>query len=78
MKARCKFNVQSVTDFGGNQRRINLAAICDSSVPEDQAFTKYTPNGNIEISITNPAAFGVFVPGKQVYVDFLPIEDPPA
>lgn len=71
MKARCKFNVVGVTDFGNDMREVRLAAVCDSSVPENQAFTKYTPSGTATITITNPA---VFVPGRAVYLDITAVE----
>lgn len=66
---RCLFNVASVTDFGNDSRSVKLTAAANSSVPAEQSFAKYTPSGSIELSITNPNAFGIFTPGAQVYVD---------
>lgn len=70
--ARCKFNIVSVTDLGNNQRKIDMSAVCDSSIPEDRAFTKYTPSGTMSIMLTNPNVFGIFVAGTQVYIDITP------
>ena len=43
-------------------------------IPENQRYHKYTPSGSIEISITNPPASDVFLPGKSFYVDFTAVE----
>lgn len=37
---------------------------------EDNTFARYTPSGNVELSITNPDLFGKFRPGQKFYVDF--------
>ncbi len=74
MSVRAKFIVQSVTQFVGETRQVRLCAVHDTSIPEDQSFTKYTPNGTIEMTIDNPPASDQFVPGKKFYVDFTPAE----
>lgn len=72
-KVRCKFVCESVTNFEGS-KTAKLRAVYGTA-EENADFTKYTPNGNIEVSITNDApADGVFVPGKNYYVDFTEVE----
>lgn len=74
IKARCKFTVSDVTDYMGTQKRVRLNTSYDPTVPEDIAFTKYTPCGFIDVTLENPAVFNMMKQGAQFYVDFIPIE----
>ena len=67
--ARCKFRIDAVTDYGVS-RQIYLTAIHDASgtIPENVQFTKWTPVGTINLTITNPAVYDLFVPQTDVYV----------
>ena len=40
---------------------------------EDKAFWDATPNGKLEMTITNPDAAEFFELGKEVYVTFEPV-----
>lgn len=76
MIARCKFVVESVTlhTYGG--RTVRLEARYEEPLSkEDRAFSNATPTGKMEILIQNPKVFDLFQPGKQVYVDVIPIEE---
>lgn len=69
---RAKFRCNSVTDFGGNSRKVALSPVYpgpDAS-DEDKAFWTATPSGTLEMQIDNPAAAVQFVPGSVYYVDF--------
>lgn len=44
----------------------------DPTVPEDQRYARYTPSGELRITVDNPSV--VFVPGKQYYLDFTPVD----
>jgi hypothetical protein len=65
---RAKFKVQSVEDFGPS-RKVKLAAVSGDSA-ENASWSKWTPSGNLEMLITNPAAYQQFVPGASFYLDF--------
>ncbi|EJL66325.1 hypothetical protein [Flavobacterium sp. CF136] len=70
---RAKFVCESVTNFEGS-KTAKLRAVYGTA-EENADFTKYTPNGSIEVNITNDApADGVFKPGKNYFVDFTEIE----
>jgi hypothetical protein len=56
-------------------RTYRFMAAYDHTVPEDQRYAKYTPSGSLTIQVDNPAV--EFVPGKQYYLDFTPVEDIP-
>ena len=64
-----KFRVDSVTDFGNETKLVKLSAVTSGS-EENKAFWKWTPTGNIEMTINNPPASNSFRPGKEVYVEF--------
>lgn len=36
------------------------------------SWSKWTPSGDLSISITNPAAHGKFVDGEEYFLDFTP------
>lgn len=68
--ARCKFAVSSVTDHGKNQAKgVKLHTQYDQSIPEDVAFTKFTPSGEMNVQIANPAVLEFLKPGAVVYID---------
>jgi len=46
----------------------------DPTVPEDQRYAKYTPSGELRITVDNPAV--AFIPGRDYYLDFTPVEEP--
>ena len=73
--ARCKFTVESVTHHAYGGRTVKLTTAYDEPLSkEDQAFSKATPNGRMEVDISNERVFETFTPGKKVYVDVIPIE----
>ena len=45
----------------------------DPSLPEDQRFAKYTPNGEFRMQVDNPAALEQLTLGADYYVDFSPV-----
>ncbi|QYR20811.1 hypothetical protein KZ483_24130 [Paenibacillus sp. sptzw28] len=48
---------------------VTLHPVTDGS-EENKTFWKYTPGGQITLTITNPDAVNQFEPGKEYYVDF--------
>lgn len=41
---------------------------------ENKSWSRYTPSGEIKMSITNPDAIAKFELGKEYYVDFTPVD----
>lgn len=41
---------------------------------EDNTYARYTPNGTLSLSITNPELIGSFKYGQKYYLDFTPAE----
>jgi hypothetical protein len=75
---RAKFTVNTNKDNGSTDpaykgSEINLSAVYSGS-PENEAFFKMTPGGNITLVTVNPEAAKQFVVGTEMYIDFTPIE----
>ena len=73
---RAKMSVSQVTDFGGNNQKVNMAPVCSKSFgpngeSEDNTFARYSPSGSLELTITNPDLKGKIKPGQKFYVDFI-------
>jgi hypothetical protein len=64
----------SVRSIFDRKKQVNLVAVMNDGIPENQRYHKYTPNGSIEMTIDNPPASEQFEPGKQFYVDFTQAE----
>jgi hypothetical protein len=73
MSTRAKFRVDSVQTFADpNRRTYALSAVSDSGTPENERFTKYTPWGELKMTVDNPAV--VLTPGEVYYLDFTKAE----
>jgi HKD family nuclease len=68
-KIKAKFKCDSVTDFG-DQKRADLSAVTSGS-EENKSFAKFTPSGNLSISIDSETeASNLFQPGKEYLLEF--------
>lgn len=57
------------------QDRIKLVAVAAKSYPadgsdEDNTYAKFSPSGELSLSIANPSLVGKIQPGQKFYVDF--------
>ncbi len=69
MKVKAKFKCNSITNYKG-QQSVNMHAVCGNS-GENADFTKYTPCGNLDISIMEDCpAYNQFIPGEDYYLTF--------
>lgn len=69
---RAKFRVDEVAQTV-NGGKVLLSPVTSGS-KENEEFFKWTPYGRIEMGTINPEAIKQFVPGKECYVDFTPVE----
>lgn len=53
-------------------RVYKFQAVHDDDTPENERYSKYTPSGNLEITVDNPAV--QFELGGYYYLDFTPVE----
>lgn len=76
-----KFYVLEKTEFPSPQEdvdtghRIKLGVIKENRVLPDEVFGKFTPSGNIEMTIFNPSAAEKLKVGKAYLVTFEPVDD---
>jgi hypothetical protein len=73
-RMRAKFKVESVTKFEG-QENLKLSAVCANSFgpngeSEDNDFARYTPSGDLQMTVNNPDLLGKINPGEKYYLDF--------
>lgn len=73
-RLRAKFACLSVQKWV-NSEQVKLLAVTKDS-EENKAFWDATPSGQVDMSITNSAAFGSFEPGAEYYLDFTLVEPP--
>jgi hypothetical protein len=83
MSVRAKFKLQRVEthQYGWpnadgsmqhtEQKTLVFTAVSDGS-PENQAFWKATPSGELKMQVTNEAALEQFEAGREYYLDFTP------
>jgi len=74
---RCRMRVSSIqavknADSSVAEERIKLSAVLG---PENESWSKYTPLGELNITLTNTAAFGKIIQGGEYFVDLVPVEE---
>jgi hypothetical protein len=77
MTVRAKFKVSSIEPHDGPDpiRVVRMDAVySDDPASPNHSWSKWTPAGQVQMTITNPAAFEQFVQGKEYYLDFTPAE----
>ena len=72
---RAKFYDSHVTNHSGGYQDAVLRAVYDDGHPENNAFAKATPTGEITLGIDNPAAQDFFKPGRAYYLDLTEAPD---
>lgn len=75
---RAKMQVQSVERFDGSD---NVTMFAVTSKPfdaegnsEDNTYAKFSPSGELKLTIANPRLLGKIEPGKKFYLDFTPAD----
>jgi len=59
-------------DAGVTQVTVTMQPVYDEG--ENSQWSKYTPSGELHLTITNPDAYKQFELGKAYFVDFSPAE----
>ncbi len=75
---RAKMQVQKVERFHGSDR-VSMTAVAAKTYPadgsdEDNTYAKFSPAGELSLTIANPALLGVIQPGQKFYLDFTSAE----
>lgn len=71
MTVQARMKCTQSTDYG-THRDVHLAPV--TTGPGNETYSKFTPCGKLELTITNPDAFNQFVPGKVYDVLLSPVE----
>ncbi len=76
---RAKMQVNKVERFPGADR-ITCNAVAAKTYPadgsdEDNSYAKFSPQGELTLTIANPALLGSIEPGQKYYLDFTPAKD---
>jgi hypothetical protein len=77
---RAKFQVRSVQPVESPpgtvvQENLELFAVTDKpfdagGTSEDNSFSRWTPSGELKMTVSNPELFGQMKPGEKYYLDF--------
>ncbi len=76
---RAKMKVQSVVKTEGAEK-LSMSPVCKTGgydadgLDEDNTFAKFSPSGQLELTVANPALFGKINPGDTYYLDFIKAE----
>ena len=69
MTVRAKFQCNSIQKSPDNSTAVvHLMAVTSGSL-ENETWSKYTPSGQLQMVISNPAAFEQFEQGKEYFID---------
>lgn len=72
MKVTARMTVESVLDCG-DSRTVKLRPVYSNDpTSPNYSFSKYTPAGLIELTITNPSAWPLFAPKASIDIAFEP------
>lgn len=72
---RAKMVVESVQRFATSEI-LKFRAVSKSTpypadgTDEDNTFAKWSPSGELQLTVTNPELFGKLNPGEKYYLDF--------
>lgn len=73
---RAKMKITRIEKFEAGTERLYMSAVGrkttypEDGSDEDNTFARFTPNGEVTLSIANPALQGKFEPGETYYLDF--------
>lgn len=76
MGVRAKFWVKEIRHMGqGDVQADDMAEIVMAPVFDDdnKDWSKYTPQGELKMTVTNPSAIEQFDLNKKFYLDFTPV-----
>ncbi len=74
-----KFKVTKVTRIAENCEQLEMMAVTEKPFypdgkSDDNDFARWTPCGDLRMTIQNPALIGKFTPGEKFYLNFTKAE----
>ncbi len=73
MKIRAKFRCNTVTKTVDGGEQVYFAPVTSGS-DDNKTWSRYTPSGQLAMTITAEGAVGQFEQGKEYFLDFTPAE----
>lgn len=76
---RAKFVINEVKRLETIEQ-LSMSAVCKSGgydetgLDEDNTFAKFSPSGQLTLTVANPVLLGKFNPGEKYYLDFTKAE----
>ena len=76
---RAKMKVSRVERWDGADK-VTMNAVCRTGgypadgIDENNSYAKFTPQGELTLTIANPALVGMIEPGATYYLDFTPAD----
>jgi len=72
---RAKFELRSVESPYPGQEVLTFSAVTEKPFDQDgnsddNTFSRWTPTGELKMTVTNPALHGKFAAGEKYYLDF--------
>ena len=68
---KAKFKVTSITIYEG-QREFHLSPVYGTDGTPNAQWSKWTPSGELKMTVTNENAFETLEVGKEYFLDFTP------
>lgn len=75
MSIVAKFRCQLVSKDAQGNETVTLNPVTGKDGSANAQWSKWTPSGKLEMTITNPPAQGQLVPGKEYLVTIAPAPD---
>lgn len=72
MNVRAKFRCSEVAKMKGGDDALERVRFHPVGGDENKMWSKWTPGGSLEMTISNPAVHGAFEPGEDYYLDITP------
>lgn len=71
--------IETPVSNGGPIERLSFRAVTEKpfdsdGASEDNSFSRWTPDGSLEMLITNPNLVGTFKEGQKFYLEFTPAD----
>lgn len=73
MTVRAKFTLNSTTRHSGGAVTLKFTPVFDDGIPENERFSKHTPSGLLEMTVTPTSVVDAFKLGESYYLDFTPV-----
>ena len=76
---KAKFELKAVTKQGDAAEELKFSAVTekafnDEGKSDDNDFSKWTPSGELTMTVTNPDLIGKFQVGEKFYLEFTKAE----